>query len=216
MTTPAAQLRPEDPTSIEARWGLRKLLTLSEEILTEQGRAVDGSITRVAAIAVIANPWIGDPVDSDLLTPGREIAARLAKLLTDRITSHLGGAEHIEAFGKGAVIGTAGELEHGAALIHTPYYANLLRAFLAGDTVIAFADDRGDAGTALVVPLGRKDAGPTRNHFQTVTARVPDAPAPDEIAIVAAASNGPRPFPRSGDRTTDQPISLEDLTGVLQ
>ncbi|MFE7422138.1 amino acid synthesis family protein [Rhodococcus sp. NPDC057529] len=213
MTT-TARLRHTDPSSIEARWGVRKIVVQAEEILSEHGAPVAGA-TRVTAAAVVRNPWIGNPVDSDLVTPVREIAPRLAKLLTDRVLDRIGGPDRVEAFGKGAIIGVAGELEHGAALIHTPYYANLVREFLAGDTVIAFADDRGDAGTALTVPLGRKDAGPTRNHFQTVVARIPDAPAADEIVIVAAASSGTRPFPRSGDRTTDQPVVSADLEGVF-
>ncbi|MGY4783286.1 amino acid synthesis family protein [Rhodococcus opacus] len=211
----AAALRHDDPSSIEARWGLRKIVVQSEEILSEHGVPISGAI-RVAASAVVRNPWIEDPVDSDLVTPVRDIAPRLAKLLTDRILHRIGGADRIEAFGKGAIIGVDGELEHGAALIHTPYYANLVREFLAGDTVIPFADDRGEAGMPLTVPLGRKDAGPTRNYFQTVVARIADAPAANEIVVVVAASSGTRPFPRSGDRTTDQAVVSADLEGVFQ
>lgn len=211
--TPSA-LRHDDPSSIEARWGLRKIVLQSEVVVTEGGSAVDGAI-RVCAVAVIRNPWIGGATDSDLITPVREIAPRLAKLLTDRVIDHVGGIGRVEALGKGAIVGSDGELEHAAALIHTPYYANLVREFLGGDTVIAFADDRGDAGTSLTVPLGRKDAGPTRNHFQTLVARIPDAPLRNEIAVVVAASTGTRPFPRSGDRTTDLPVSAADLEGVF-
>ncbi|MFQ6330056.1 amino acid synthesis family protein [Nocardia sp. CWNU-33] len=211
----AARLRHGDPVSIEARWSVRKIVLQSEEILSEHGVPIDGA-TRVTAVAVVRNPWIGSRVDSDLVTPVREIAPRLAKLLTDRVLEHIGGSDRVVAFGKGAIIGTDGELEHGAALIHTPYYANLVREFLGGDTVIAFADDRGDAGTSLTVPVGRKNAGPTRNHFQTIVTRVPDAPRPDEIVVVVAASSGTRPFPRSGDRTTDQPVVSADLEGMFQ
>jgi hypothetical protein len=208
-------LRHTDSSSIEARWRLRKIVVQAEQILSEHGVPIEGA-TRVTAAAVVQNPWIGNPIDSDLQTPVREIAPRLAKLLIDRITEHIGGVNRVEAFGKGAIVGTDGELEHGAALIHTPFYANLVREFLDGDTVIAFADDRGEAGTALTVPLGRKNAGPTRDHFQTVVARVADAPRADEIVVVAAVSSGTRPFPRSGDRTTDARVVSTDLEGVFQ
>lgn len=211
----AAVLRHGDTGSIEARWGVRKIVLQSDEMFSEAGVRVDGA-TLVTAAAVVHNPWVGDPTSSDLQGPVREIAPRLAKLLTDRILERAGGAGRIEAFGKGAIIGVDGELEHGAALIHTPFYANLVREFLDGDTVIAYADSRADAGTALSVPLGRKNAGPTRNHFQTASVRIPDAPRADEIVIIAAASTGTRPFPRSGDRSTDPHVIATDLEGVFQ
>ena len=84
----------------------------------------------------------------------------------------------IEAFGKAAIVGTAGEIEHGGALIHTPYFGNLMREFLDGESIICFADTRADAGEPLVVPLWHKTHAATRSHYQTVTTRVPDAPAP--------------------------------------
>jgi hypothetical protein len=208
-------LRHLDLESAEARWSLRKVVLQADEAVSEYGVALASPWTRVTAAAVIRNPWIGQPVDVDLQTPAREIAPRLAKLLTDRVVDHLGGAEKVEAFGKGAIVGTSGELEHGAALLHTPYFANLVREFLRGDTVIAFSDDRAEPGSALNVPLCRKDAGPTRDHFQTAIARIPDAPRPDEIVIIVAAASGTRPFPRSGDRTTDPKISAHDLQEVL-
>ena len=210
-----SSLRNDDSRAVETAWKVRKIVVQSEQILSEAGAPVDGAV-RVAAAAVIANGLLGTPVTADLQMPVRRIAPRLAKLLTDRILDVVGGAERIEAFGKGAIVGIDGEMEHGAALIHTPYYASLLRHFLQGDTVIPFADDRSDAGALLTIPLGRKGAGPTRDHFQTVAVRVPDAPRPDEIVVVAAASTGTRPFPRSGDRTTEPAISVFQLEGVFE
>ncbi|MCX8453605.1 amino acid synthesis family protein [Paenarthrobacter ureafaciens] len=208
-------VRHTDQHAPEFRWGLRKISVQTDQVLSEYGTAAGTPWTRVTAAAVIQNPWVGLPVDTDLQTPARDIAPRLAKLLTDRILDVVGDAHKVEAFGKGAIIGTAGELEHGAALVHTPYFANLVREFLEGDTVIAFADDRGEAGTSLVVPLGRKNAGPTRNHFQTATVRVSDAPRPNELVLIVAASTGTRPFPRSGDRTTDPIVLAKDLEGAF-
>ena len=211
-----ASLRHGDPQSIEARWDLRKISLYVEETIREGRHDLPIPIKRITAAAVVANPWIGQPVDSDLQTSAREVAPRLAKVLTDRILQAAGGAASVEAFGKGALVGTAGEIEHGAVLVHTPYFANLVREFLGGDQVIAFADDRGPAGTALLVPMCRKDAGPTRNHFQSASARITDAPRPDEIVIVVAASTGCRPFPRSGDRTTDPVVNAIDLANYIE
>ena len=82
----------------------------------------------------------------------------------------------VEAFGKAAIVGSAGEIEHGGALIHTPYFGNLMREFLEGESIICFADARAEAGEPLVVPLWHKTHAATRSHYQTVSTRVPDAP----------------------------------------
>ena len=122
----------------------------------------------------------------------------------------------IEAFGKAAVVGTAGEIEHAGALIHTPYFGNLMREFLEGESIICFADARSEAGETLVVPMWHKTHAATRTHYQTVTARVSDAPHAHEIVVIAAASTGPRPHARIGDRATDSVVSARSLTQDLE
>jgi hypothetical protein len=209
-----SNLRHGDPTSPEAQWGVRKIVLYKEQYVTEYGQHPVRAATRATVAAVVKNPWIGAPTDSDLISPVREIAPRLAKLLTDRLLECLGGPGEIEAFGKAAIIGTAGELEHGAALIHTPHFANLLREFMEGESVISFTDDRARAGEPIVIPMCHKTAGNTRTHYQTASARIPDAPRPGEIVIIAAASTGPRPHPRVGDRTTDPIVRAKDLESI--
>lgn len=193
---------------------LRKIVYYQETVMTENGTSPAMPAQRATVAAVIENPWVNTPSDTDLQPVAQAIAPQLAKQLTDRLLRHLGGADNVEAFGKAAIIGTEGELEHGAALIHTPYYGNLVREFLAGESIICFADDRADAGEALIVPMWHKHAAATRTHYQTVPVRVPDAPRPDEIVVIAAASTGPRPHPRIGDRTTDPKIKAQDLESV--
>ena len=123
----------------------------------------------------------------------------------------MGGAGAIEAFGKAALVGTDGEIEHGAALIHTPWFGDVVRQALDGTSIIVFSDARGPAGTSLVVPVWHKTAAATRSHYQTVEVRVPDAPRPDELVLVCAAATGGRPLARIGDRTTDTAtVRLED------
>lgn len=196
--------------------GVRKLVLYRDQVVTEAGMAPALPAQRASVAAVIRNPWVGAGPGEDLSPAVTEMAPRLAKLLADRLVDALGGVDRIEAFGKAALVGTAGEIEHGGALIHTPYFGNLLREFLGGESIICFADTRTEAGQPLVVPLWHKTHASTRSHYQTVDVRVHDAPRADEIVIVAAASTGPRPHPRIGDRLTDPVITSQTLEGVLQ
>lgn len=212
---PAVTGRTEDGADLSvaspARVGIRKVVLYRETVLSESGREPARPSERATVAAVIANPWVGTGPTTDLSPEVAVIAPVLARLLTDRLIEALGGADRIEAFGKAAVVGTAGEIEHAGALIHTPYFGNLMRDFLGGESIICFADTRAEAGEALVVPMWHKTRAATRSHYQTITARVSDAPRADEVVVIAAASTGPRPHPRIGDRTTDPVITAESL-----
>lgn len=212
MTTVDLQpLAAPTTASVAGPAWLRRTCVYREDVLLENGTAPATPALRATAAAVIRNPWIGTGPDQDLAPHVETIAPVLARELTVRLTDALGGVEAIEAFGKAALVGAHGELEHAAALIHTPYFGNLMREFLAGESIICFADMRAEAGETLVVQMWHKDAAATRSHYQTVTARVPDGPRRDEIVVVAAASTGPRPHPRIGDRATDPDVSSDRL-----
>ncbi|PAK28009.1 peptide synthetase [Streptomyces sp. alain-838] len=198
----------------DAGIGLRKLVLHQEAVLSEAGEAPARPTRRASVAAVIRNPWAGSGPRTDLTAEQLRIAPTLAKLLTDRLVGALGGADAVEAFGKAAVVGTAGEIEHAGALIHTPYFGNLVREYLQGESIICFADARAEAGETLIVPLWHKTHAATRSHYQTVGARVPDAPRADELVVIAAASTGPRPHPRIGDRLTDPVVTTETLEAV--
>jgi hypothetical protein len=199
----------------EATIGLRKLVVYREVVMTEAGAAPLRPARQASVAAVVTNPWAGTGPTQDLSVHVARIAPVLARVLTDRLVAALGGVDAIEAFGKAAIVGKAGELEHGGALIHTPYFGNLMREFLGGESIICFADTRAEAGEPLVVPLWHKSEAATRSHYQTVSVRVPDAPRADELVIVAAASTGPRPHPRIGDRTTDPAVTTKTLESAL-
>ncbi|MFG2968864.1 amino acid synthesis family protein [Streptomyces sp. NPDC048288] len=190
---------------------IRKVVTVVDEVLLELGRPVAAPARRVAVAAVIRNPWAGRGFVADLQPEVEAVAPELAQLLTGRLIAEIGGADHVEAFGKAAVVGLDGEVEHGGALIHTPYFGNVLRELTEGTSIIVFNDDRLPAGEPLTVPLWHKTAAATRSHYQTVQIRVPDAPRPDEIVVIAAAASGPRPNARIGDRRTDPVVRLADL-----
>ena len=197
------------PGRVAAR--VRKTVLYCEDILTENGTGPALPARQAVVAAVIENPWLGTGPARDLAPEVEVIAPVLAKALTDRLIDALGGVDAIEAFGKAAIVGTAGEIEHGGALIHTPWFGNLMRDFLQGESIICFADVRGDAGETLVVPMWHKTAAATRSHYQTISARVSDAPRAGEIVVLAAASTGPRPHARIGDRKTDPTVSAENL-----
>ncbi len=191
---------------------IRRFVTVVEELSAEPGAGPNALVRRAAAAAVIPNPWAGLGRVDDLGPEVERIAPAVAVALTDRLADALGGADRIEAFGKAAIVGTDGEIEHGAALIHTPWFGDVVRQALDGTSIIVFSDTRGPAGTALVVPVWHKTAAATRSHYQTVEIRIADAPRPDEIVLVCAAATGGRPQARIGDRTTDTAtVRLEDL-----
>ena len=194
--------------------GVRKIVLYREDVLSENGVEPARPARRAVAAAVIANPWLGTGPTVDLNPEVEVIAPVLARVLTDRLADALGGVDAIEAFGKAAIVGTAGEIEHAGALIHTPWFGNLMRDYLQGESIICFADARAEAGQMLVVPMWHKTRAATRSHYQTISVRVPDAPRAGEIVVIAAASTGPRPHARIGDRETDPAVSADKLEDV--
>lgn len=182
---------------------IRRIVTAVEETLCEVGEPVRTPVRRAGAVAVVPNPWLGRGVRQDLSAEVAAVAPEIAHALSDRLIEALGGSERVEAFGKAAIVGLDGEIEHGCALIHTPYFGDVLRHRTEGESIIVFSDQRAAAGTTLSVPIWHKNHASTRSHYQTMPVRVPDAPRPGEIAVIAAASDGPRPNTRIGDRRTD-------------
>ena len=143
-------------------------------------------------------PLVGRRATDDLGEEVVQLAPVLARKLTDVLAANLGGVEAIQAFGKAAIVGTDGEIEHGAALIHTPFFGNLVREYFEGESIICFADDRADAGASLVVPLWHKNAAATRTHYQTITTRIGDAPrAGRDRRRRSAPQPGPARMPAS-------------------
>jgi hypothetical protein len=194
--------------------GVRKVVTVVEEIVSDGGVDAPRVIRQASAMAVVANPWVGETRIVDLQEQTERLAPLLAKVLSDRLLDALGGADAVEAFGKAAVVGIGGELEHAGALIHTPYFGNLLREFLEGTSIICFSDARAEAGGDLRVPLWHKTQAATRSHYQSLEVHLADAPHANEIAVIAVASTGPRPHPRIGDRSTDVAVTSQILEGI--
>ncbi|WP_405806745.1 amino acid synthesis family protein [Streptomyces sp. NBC_01187] len=196
---------------------IRRIVSSCEELTTELGAPVNTPVRRGAVALAVRNPWARRGIVPDLQPEVEELAPLLAREIADRLTAMLGGAESIAAFGKAALVGLDGEAEHGDALIHTPYFGNVLRELLDGTSIIAFSEERAAAGTTVTVPVWHKTDAATRSHYAAAQIRVPDGPRPDELLITAAAATGPRSNARIGDRRTDPVVTLqtlEDLEGT--
>jgi hypothetical protein len=182
---------------------IRKLFTVIEETHQEAGQAVTPPTRKAAAIAVIYNPFAGRHVAD--LTELVEIGERLGALLGQRAVAALGIAPaDAQSYGKAAIVGEDGELEHAAAILHPKLGAPLRRAVEKGAALVPSAKKRGGMGAAIDVPLGHKDAAFVRSHFDAMEIRVPDAPRRDEIVVAVVVTDSGRPLPRIGGLTVDQ------------
>ena len=186
---------------------IRKTLLHVETTLIEGGRAAPRPLKLIGAAAVLRNPWAGMGFVEDLKPAIHEIAPELGALLTGMILDAAGGGDKVEGYGKAAICGLRGEVEHASALIHTLRFGNHYRQAVGAKTYLAFTNIRGGANTPVMIPLMDKNDEGRRSHYLTVHFAIPDAPAEDEIVVALGASVGGRPHHRIGDRYQD----LKDL-----
>ncbi|MFO1123517.1 MAG: amino acid synthesis family protein [Hyphomicrobiales bacterium] len=182
---------------------LRKTYTVMERTLIEGGKAAPKPLQLFAAAAVLTNPWAGRGYVEDLKPEIRDIAPQLGELLTDMILDMAGSGEAVEAYGKAAVVGTDGEVEHASALIHTLRFGNHFRKAVGAKSYLAFTNTRGPANAPIMIPLMHKADEGMRSHYLTIQFAIPDAPAHDEVVVALGASIGGRPHHRIGDRYQD-------------
>jgi hypothetical protein len=174
---------------------IRKLLTLTEEIRHDGGPPPATPRLRGAAIAVVANPYAGrfEPE----LQSGMEDLKPLGLEMTDRLIDAMGGRDRIDAYGKGAIVGADGEIEHGA-LWHVPGGYAMRERLGESRAIVPSAMKVGGLGASLDVPLGHINAAYVRSHFDALTVMVPDAPRAGEIVFVLVMSKGGRVHSRMG------------------
>ena len=182
---------------------LRKVVTHTEEVHIEGGRAADPPLRLLGIAAVLANPWAGQGFVEDLRPTILEVAPRLGEVLVPRLVDLAGGADAVEGYGKAAMVGTSGEVEHGSALIHTLRFGNVFREAVGGTAYLSFTNTRGGPGATLSIPMMHKVDPGWRSHYLTLEMTVADAPAPDEIVVAIGASVGGRPHHRIGNRYSD-------------
>jgi hypothetical protein len=182
---------------------IRKTLLHVETTLFEGGREAPTPLKLIAAIAVLKNPWAGLGFVEDLRPGIHDAAPLLGALLTQMVIDVAGSGENVEGYGKAAVVGLDGEIEHASALIHTLRFGNHYRTAVGAKSYLAFTNTRGPANAPISIPLMDKNDEGRRSHYLTIQTAIADAPAADEIVVALGASIGGRPHHRIGDRYQD-------------
>ncbi|MBU0893039.1 MAG: amino acid synthesis family protein [Gammaproteobacteria bacterium] len=189
---------------------IRKIIVQTDEVRVEMERDVQPPVRKALAMAVIENPFAGRYVDNldELIAIGEELGG----LLGARCVQALGIAPgDAHSYGKAAIVGEAGELEHAAAILHPKLGAPLRVAVEKGAALVPSSKKMGSLGTAIDVPLGHKDAAYVRSHFDAMEARVADAPRANEIVVAVVVTDSGRPLPRVGGLTTAEIQGVDGL-----
>jgi hypothetical protein len=175
---------------------LRKGLITVEEIFHEGGPVARIPLRRAAALAVIHNPFAGAYVEeiAAFMEDLKPLGLDMAKSLISAIG---GGARSVEGYGKGAIVGSAGELEHGA-LWHVPGGYGMREVLGGAKAIVSSAKKVGGPGTRLDVPITHINASYVRSHFDAMEIGLADAPRSDEILLALVMTTGPRVHARVG------------------
>ena len=189
---------------------IRKIVVQVDETHVEGGQAIDPPTRRALAMAVIDNPYAGHySANLDTLI---EIGEELGGLFGQRCVQALGiTPDQAQSYGKAAIVGEAGELEHAAAVLHPKLGAPLRKAVSHGAALVPSAKKRGTLGTIIDVPLGHKDAAFVRSHFDAMEARVSDAPRANEMVVAVVVTDSGRPAPRIGGLQVSEIVGQDGL-----
>jgi hypothetical protein len=187
---------------------IRKILSATEELLSEEGKLANPPLKRVAVTAVVKNPCAGRYVaDLKVLIEGSEAVGRQISAFAAELMKPYG----IETYGKGAVVGIGGEVEHAEAVLTTVFGDTMRAAAGGGKAWICHMAKRGQPGGTIDIPLAHKDALTIRSHYDTMVVHIPDAPLPDEIAITVVFGNRGRPNHRIGGHSVESMIGKDGL-----
>lgn len=189
-----------------AGFHIRKWYTqVDESLANESGQLADGApLRKFVLAAAVANPYAGrfsetlDLIVADSVALGKEFARRASALL---------GKDQIQSYGKAAIVGSAGEYEHGNAFLTSIFADPVREAVGGGKAWIPSSGKRGAPGTSIDIPLAHKDALYVRSHYDTVTALFADAPSADEVVIAFAFASRGRLHARLGG------LHAEDIRG---
>lgn len=189
---------------------IRKVAVIVEETHKEMGQDISPPTRRAAAVAVIENPFSGHYQEDleDLMAIGEELGSVLGR----RCVEALGiTPSQAESYGKAAMVGENGELEHAAAILHPRLGAPLRKEVEKGAALVPSSKKIGGMGQALDIPLGHKDAAYVRSHFDGMEVRINDAPRANEIMVAVAVTDSGRPLPRVGGLKAGDAIGEDGL-----
>ncbi len=193
-----------------SRAKIRKIAVFVDEIHQEMGQAINPPTRRAAAVAVIENPHAQEYVED--LEALMVIGEELGDLLGRRAVEALGiEPEAAQSYGKSAMVGENGELEHAAAILHPRLGKPLRAAVQKGAALVASSKKMGSMGQVLDVPLGHKDAAYVRSHFDGMEVSINDAPRANEILVAVAVTDSGRPLPRVGGLTHEEAEGKDGL-----
>ncbi len=181
---------------------LRKLTKFVDKTFIEGGKKAKEPVLLVSVAAVIKNPWVGEFIE-DLKPAIFELAPKLGDILVPELIKEIGSGEKILAYGKAAVVGLKGEIEHASAFIHTLRFGNKFRDAVGGTSYLSFTNIRGPAGCKVSIPMMHKTDSGLRPYYLTHEFNINDAPCDDEIIIAIGGSPGGRAHARTGDRYQD-------------
>jgi len=189
---------------------IRRIVVQIDEVWVENGQPVSPPVRRALAMAVIEKPFAGRYVEDldALMTVGQELGALLGQRCVQALGIKPGEAQ---SYGKAAIVGEAGELEHAAAILHPKLGAPLRVAVEKGAALVPSSKKMGAMGATIDVPLGHKDAAYVRSHFDAIEARVTDAPRANEIVVCVAVTDSGRPNPRVGGLKHQDMIGKDGL-----
>ncbi len=189
---------------------IRKIVTIVEDTLEEGSQEILPPARRAAAIAVVENPFAG--IYQEDLEALMAIGEELGSLLGDKCVAALGVTpKAVQSYGKAALVGENGELEHAAAILHPRLGKPLRSAVEKGAALVPSNKKRGGMGNPLDVPLGHKDAAYVRSHFDGMEVRINDAPKANEILVAIAVAESGRPLPRVGGLTHEDAEGRDGL-----
>lgn len=189
---------------------IRKIIVQVDEVHIEMGQSITPPTRRALAMAVIHNPCAGRYVENldELIAIGEELGALLGQKCVQALGIKPGEAQ---SYGKAAIVGEGGELEHAAAILHPKLGAPLRLAVEKGAALVPSSKKQGTLGTAIDVPLGHKDAAFVRSHFDAMEARVSDAPRANEIVVAVVVTDSGRPLARVGGLQAHEAKGVDGL-----
>lgn len=187
---------------------IRKIVTEIEDILSDEQKEAAKPLRKVAVTAICENPCAGRYVeDLQVLIDASEIiGAKISTLAAEHMRGH-----EIQSYGKGAVVGLNGALEHAEAVLTTVFGDTLRVAAGGGKAWICHMAKRGAPNCSIDIPLAHKDALTIRSHYDAMTVTIPDGPLPDEIAITVVFTSGGRLNHRIGGHSLDKMIGQDGL-----
>jgi len=188
---------------------IRSYHTVIEHRLAEAGRAADTPLRKIAAVAVIENPYAGRYVED--LTPLIEASAELGRELAALAVRAM-EPYPAQSYGKAGIVGSAGEQEHANAVLTTTFADPLRKAIGGGSAWISSFTKRAVPGTPIDVPLAYKDALYVRSHYDGMTIMLPDSPQPDEIAVIVCLANRGRINARVGGLAREKAKGQDGLS----